>query len=58
MQLCLPCRSAAKLQWIPIAHYLSAMHAGHKFTVPQVLMWTRREIFVFLLIGTLPTLAY
>lgn len=34
------------------------MHAGHKFTLPQVLMWTRREIFVFLLIGTLPTLAY
>lgn len=34
------------------------MHAGHKFTLRQVLMWTRREIFVFLVIGALPTVAY
>ncbi|MBL7963557.1 MAG: multidrug transporter [Flavobacteriales bacterium] len=34
------------------------MHAGHKFTVRQVLLWTRREIYVFLLIGAVPTVAF
>lgn len=31
------------------------MHAGRKFTLKEVLIWTRREILVFLIIATIPT---
>lgn len=34
------------------------MHAGHKFTLREVLLWTRREIFIFLLIATIPTILF
>jgi len=34
------------------------MHAGKKFTIRQVLFWTRREILVFALIASVPTVLY
>jgi len=34
------------------------MHAGKKFTIRQVLFWTRREIFIFLIVATVPTVLY
>lgn len=34
------------------------MNAGRKFTIRQVLFWTRREILTFALIGTIPTVLY
>ncbi|MCW5899885.1 MAG: multidrug transporter [Flavobacteriales bacterium] len=34
------------------------MHTGHRYTIQQVLNWTRRGLFVFLLIAALPTVAY
>jgi len=34
------------------------MHAGKKFTIRQVLFWTRREILVFVLIASVPTVLY
>ncbi|GJM36148.1 MAG: hypothetical protein DHS20C18_51490 [Saprospiraceae bacterium] len=34
------------------------MHAGKRFTTFQALMWTRNDILVFLIIGTLPVILY
>ena len=34
------------------------MHAGKKFSLKEVLIWTRREIFKFILIALIPTLLY
>ena len=34
------------------------MHTGHRYTVKQVFFWTRRELFLFVLIAALPTAAY
>jgi len=34
------------------------MHAGKHFTLREVLYWTRREIYVLLLLGTIPTALY
>ncbi len=34
------------------------MHAGEKFSIREVVFWTRREIFWFLLIAAVPTLLY
>ncbi len=34
------------------------MHAGEKFTLKEVIFWTRRETFVFLIIGAIPTIIY
>jgi putative membrane protein len=34
------------------------MHAGRHFTLKEVLFWTRREIFVLLIISTIPTILY
>ncbi len=34
------------------------MHAGEKFSIREVIFWTRREIFWFLLIAAIPTLLY
>lgn len=34
------------------------MHAGQKFSIPEVLRWTKREIFKFLIIATIPTVLY
>lgn len=34
------------------------MHAGEKFSIREVIFWTRREIFWFLLIAAVPTLLY
>jgi ion channel-forming bestrophin family protein len=34
------------------------MHAGRHFTLKEVLFWTRREIFVLLIVSTLPTILY
>lgn len=34
------------------------MHAGNRFTVREVIFWTRRDIYVFLLISTIPTVLY
>jgi ion channel-forming bestrophin family protein len=34
------------------------MHAGKHYTLKEVLYWTRREIYVLLLLGTVPTVLY
>lgn len=34
------------------------MHTGHRYSVKQVFFWTRRELYIFLLIAALPTAAY
>src|SRR6187455_3263455 len=34
------------------------MHAGKHYTLREVLYWTRREIYVLLLLGTIPTALY
>jgi ion channel-forming bestrophin family protein len=34
------------------------MHAGRHFTLKEVLFWTRREIFLLLIISTVPTMLY
>jgi ion channel-forming bestrophin family protein len=34
------------------------MHTGKRFKIRQVLLWTRRELFLFTLIATVPTWAY
>jgi ion channel-forming bestrophin family protein len=34
------------------------MHAGRHYTVGQILIWTRREIFIFLGISSIPSLLY
>lgn len=34
------------------------MHTGHRYTIQQVFFWTRRELYIFLLIAALPTAAY
>ncbi len=34
------------------------MHAGRRFTFREVLFWTRRDIFFYLIIGTIPTVLY
>ncbi|HQW05678.1 MAG: hypothetical protein IPH05_16915 [Flavobacteriales bacterium] len=34
------------------------MHAGHRSTFVEVIRWTRRDIFWYLLIATIPTLLY
>lgn len=34
------------------------MHAGRNFSLKEVLYWTRRHIYAFFLLATLPTVAY
>lgn len=34
------------------------MHAGRRFTLREVLYWTRRDIIWYLIVGTVPTLLY
>ncbi len=34
------------------------MHAGKKFSIKEVIIWTRRDIFKFILLSTIPTLLY
>jgi putative membrane protein len=34
------------------------MHAGRNFTLKEVLFWTRREIFILLILSTIPTILY
>ena len=34
------------------------MHAGKRFTLSQALIWTRREILLFVLIGAVPVVLY
>ena len=34
------------------------MHAGKKFKIHQVLYWTRREIFIFIILASVPTVLY
>lgn len=34
------------------------MHAGRRFSLPLVFQWTRREILVFVVIATIPTITY
>lgn len=34
------------------------MHAGRRFTLREVLYWTRRDILWYLLVGTVPTLLF
>lgn len=34
------------------------MHAGRRFTLREVLYWTRRDIIWYLIVGTIPTLLY
>lgn len=34
------------------------MHAGEKFSIPEVFRWTRKEIFIFLILAAIPTLLY
>jgi ion channel-forming bestrophin family protein len=34
------------------------MHAGQKFSVMEVLLWTRRDIYYLLIISTIPTVCY
>ncbi len=34
------------------------MHAGQKFSIKEVLLWTRRDIFSLLIIAALPTCCY
>jgi len=34
------------------------MHIGKKFKIHQVLLWTRRELFLFVIIATIPTALY
>jgi putative membrane protein len=34
------------------------MHAGRKFTLREVLYWTRKDILIFLIIGAVPTVIY
>jgi putative membrane protein len=34
------------------------MHAGKKFSLKEVLLWTRRDIFKFIVLSTIPTLLY
>jgi len=34
------------------------MHAGRRFTFRQVVRWTRRDIYFFLVLGALPTCAF
>jgi ion channel-forming bestrophin family protein len=34
------------------------MHAGKNFTFKEVLMWTRRDIYLLLIISAIPTVAY
>jgi putative membrane protein len=45
-------------RYLAIPSHYAAMHTGHRYTVKQVLMWTRRGSFLFLLIAALPTVAY
>lgn len=34
------------------------MHAGRRFTFREVIFWTRRDIYFYLVVGTIPTLLY
>lgn len=34
------------------------MHAGQKFSLKEVILWTRREIFIFLVLATIPVVLY
>jgi len=34
------------------------MHAGNRFTIREVFLWTRRETFVFLVVASIPTIIY
>lgn len=34
------------------------MHAGKRYSIKEVLIWTRREIFLFVIIATIPTVLY
>jgi ion channel-forming bestrophin family protein len=34
------------------------MHAGRNFTLKEVLFWTRREIFILIILSTIPTIFY
>jgi ion channel-forming bestrophin family protein len=34
------------------------MHAGRQYSLKEVILWTRRETFVFVILGTIPTALY
>ncbi len=34
------------------------MHAGRRYTLTQVVRWTRRDIYFFLILGAVPTALY
>lgn len=34
------------------------MHSGRRFTLQQVIYWTRRDIYFFIIIATIPTALY
>ena len=34
------------------------MHAGNRFSIKEVFLWTRRETFIFLVIAAIPTVLY
>ena len=34
------------------------MHAGKKFSLKEVLLWTRRDIYKFIVLSTIPTLLF
>lgn len=34
------------------------MHAGRKYDIKEVFFWTRRELFIFAIIATVPTILY
>lgn len=34
------------------------MHAGEKFSIKEVIIWTRRDIYKFIILSTVPTILY